>query len=128
MATRIFLGLSALLWLPYGIFCFFQPAYLAEAAGVASNSLTGTIELRAMYGGLQAGIGLLALLALFRPALQVPALVTLAFLCSGLALARVSGTILAAELSLYTALGLTLEIGSLSFAWWLLSRSPARAV
>ena len=125
MATRIFLGLSALLWLPYGIFCFFQPDFLAGAAGVASTSATGTTELRAMYGGLQAGVGALALLALFRPGLQRPALVTLAFLCGGLVLARLSGTILAAELSAYTASGLAIELASLGFASWLLSRWPA---
>jgi hypothetical protein len=52
---RIFFALTALVWLPYGIFCFFQPGYLAQAAGVTATSATGTIELRAMYGGLQAG-------------------------------------------------------------------------
>jgi hypothetical protein len=66
MAARIFLGLSALVWLPYGIFCFFQPGYLGEAAGVTIGSTTGSIEIRAMYGGTQAAIGALATLALFR--------------------------------------------------------------
>ena len=54
---RIFLGLQALLWLPYGVFCFFQPAFLGEAAGVTIGSTTASIELRAMYGGLQASTG-----------------------------------------------------------------------
>ena len=54
MATRIFLLLSALLWLPYGIYCWLHPSYLAEAAGVVFQ---GSTELRAMYGGLQAALG-----------------------------------------------------------------------
>jgi hypothetical protein len=57
MAARIFLGLSALIWLPYGLLCFFQPAGLAESAGVTFTNATGATELRAMYGGLQAAIG-----------------------------------------------------------------------
>ena len=57
MGKRIFLLVSTLVWLPYGIYCFFAPGFLAGAAGVAALSPTGRTELRAMYGGLQAGIG-----------------------------------------------------------------------
>ncbi len=127
MATRIFLGLSALLWLSYGLFCFFQPSYLAEAAGVAASSATGTIELRAMYGGLEAALGVLAGLALFRPQLLRPALVTLAFVCSGLFLARLLGAGLGRELSSYTAFGLAFELISAALAIWLLAREPGPA-
>ncbi len=35
LAIRLFLGFSALLWLPYGIYCFLQPNSLTEAAGPA---------------------------------------------------------------------------------------------
>ena len=41
MATVIFLAISAALWLPYGLFCFANPGYLAEAAGVAAAVLRG---------------------------------------------------------------------------------------
>jgi hypothetical protein len=63
MAARIFLAFSALLWLPYGVYCFFDPGFLAGAAGVVSQSPTASTELRAMYGGLQTAIGALALAA-----------------------------------------------------------------
>ncbi len=127
MTARIFLGFSALLWLPYGLFCFFQPSYLAEVAGVAASSPTGTIELRAMYGGLEAALGVLAGLAglaLFRPQLLRPALVTLAFVCSGLFLARLLGAGLGRELSSYTAFGLAFELVSAALAIWLLAHEP----
>ena len=55
--TRLFLAANALLWLPYGLYCFLVPEFLAEAAAVSATTSTGTVELRAMYGGLQAGIG-----------------------------------------------------------------------
>jgi hypothetical protein len=126
-ATRVFLGLSALLWLPYGLFCFVQPGYLAEAAGVTIGSTTASIELRAMYGGLQVAIGLLALLAVFRPALVRPALLMLAFVTAGLGSARLLGSALDAEVSAYTGLALCFELASAGVAIWLLRSLPPEA-
>ena len=116
LPVRIFLVLSALVWLPYGLFCLFQPQYLAEAAGVAYRTATGATEIRAMYGGLQTAIGALALAAVFRPGLERVALVTLAFLCAGLGSARLLGVALDGDLSTYTAIGLGFEFGSLALA------------
>lgn len=113
---RIFLGASALLWLPYGIFCFLQPEFLAGAAGVSSTSPTGTTELRAMYGGLQAGIGALALLGCLRDGERRAALLALAFLCAGLGSARLAGLLTDGGFSAYTAGGLFFEWLSSGFA------------
>ena len=124
-AARIFLGISALVWLPYGIFCFFVPSYLGEAAGVVSQSPTASTELRAMYGGLQVAIGSLAALALVRPAFVAPALLMLAFLCTGLALGRLGGTVFDGGVTAYTIVGLGFEIISSALAILLLSRLPA---
>ena len=124
---RLFLAASALAWLPYGLLCFVDPARLAELAGVAPTSTTGTIELRAMYGGLQAALGVLAGAAFFRPSLQRAALFALSFLCAGLFLARRVGALLSLEFSSYTVLGLLFELLSSVFATTLLARLPARA-
>jgi hypothetical protein len=123
---RLFLAVSASLWLPYGLLCFFAPGFLAEVAGVASTSTTGTIELRAMYGGIQAALGVLSGAAFFQPSLQRPALVALAFVCAGLFTARLLGALLSAEFSPYTSLGLLFEILSTTFATRLLARLPER--
>jgi hypothetical protein len=123
--ARIFFALTALVWLPYGLFCFFRPDYLAGAAGVAATTTTGTIELRAMYGGLQAGIGALALAAALRPALVRPALLGSCFVFAGLASSRLVAAISAHELSSYTMAGLGLEWGSTAIALWLLGRTAA---
>ena len=127
MLERIVLAASALMWLPYGLYCLARPGALAGIAGVAAQSATGSIELQAMYGGLQAGIGALALAALFRPGLRRPALVTLAFLCTGLATARLAGALGHGELSAYTAMGLAIELLSAGFASALLRRPPHAA-
>ena len=116
MLARIFLALSGLIWFAYGIYCFFAPGSLDGVAGVAATSATGTIELRAMYGGLQAGIGALALAAVLRPALVTPALLASSFLFAGLATARLLAAIDAGELSSYTISGLSLEWGSFALA------------
>ncbi len=129
MAARIFLGLSALLWLPYGIYCLFAPEFLGRegSAGVVASTATGSTELRAMYGGLQTAIGTLVGLAVIRPALVQPALLMTAFLTTGLAVARLSGALIDGGFSGYTLGGLGFEIVSACVAWWLLSRGAAPA-
>ncbi len=121
---RAFLAVSALIWLPYGLLCFFDPSALEEIAGIGSYSVTGTVELRAMYGGLQAALGVLAGAACFRPSLQRPALLALAFACAGLFTARLLGAVIGGEFSSYTAMGLMLEILSCTFATRLAARAP----
>jgi len=131
MAARIFLGLSALLWLPYGILCLLSPGFLAgeSSAGLVASSGTGSAELRAMYGGLQIAIGVFVGLGAFRPALQRPALLMTAFLTTGLATARLLGALVDGGFSAYTWGGLGFEIVSATLAWWLLTRdgTPAAA-
>ena len=107
--TRVFLAANVLLWLPYGLYCLAVPGSLADVAGVAATTATGTTELRAMYGGLQAAIGLLALAAVLRPDLQRTALVALAFLAGGLFTARLCGAFVDGGLSAYTIGALVLE-------------------
>lgn len=116
LGARIFLGLCALLWLPYGLMLLADPAMLAESAGVAATSATGTVELRAMYGGLQAAVGALALAGALRPALAAHALVALGALAGGLALARTGAAFTASSFEGYT-------LGALALEWTMLAAS-----
>ncbi|MGH0028948.1 MAG: DUF4345 family protein [Myxococcota bacterium] len=116
----IFLALSAAVWLPYGLYCLALPGFLADAAGVAAATPTGTTELRAMYGGLQAGIGTFALVSLWRPALRRPALLCILFLTAGLLSARLLGAGLDASFTSYTVTALGFEGLSVAFAAFLL--------
>jgi len=125
--TRIFLAANVLLWLPYGLYCLASPGFLSEAAGVAATTATGTTELRAMYGGLQAAIGLLALAAVLRPDLQRTALVALAFLAGGLFTARVFGAFADGGLSGYTIGALVLESTLTVLSVRFLGRQPSAA-
>ncbi|TFH25533.1 MAG: DUF4345 domain-containing protein [Myxococcales bacterium] len=114
---KIFLGLSLLVWLPYGVFCFLNPGFLGEAAGVGYSSPTGATEIRAMYGGLQIAIGLLAGAALIRTELVRTAVTALLFLTAGLGTTRLLGVILDGGLSAYTggALGFELVCATTAF-------------
>lgn len=123
MGRRIFLVVSALVWLPYGIYCFFAPGFLAGAAGVAALTPTGSTELRAMYGGLQAGLGMLALSGAFSAAMTRPALLALAFLCGGLGSTRLLGLLIDGGISSYTVSGLTFEFLSAGLAIHFLRRA-----
>jgi len=127
IAEVSFLVVSALIWLPYGIFCFFQPGFLEGVAGVKALSVTANIELRAMYGGLQSAIGVLAALAVMREDLRRPALLTLGFLTAGLGLSRLSGAALDGEISLYTGSAIAFELISAAVAAWILSRGVRQA-
>lgn len=120
MAARIFLAIFGLFSLPYGIYCFLQPAFLADFAGVSALSTTGTIEIQAMYGGLQTGFGALALFGALRPAYAAPILLATVFQFGGLGGARLLGALSAGEFSDYTTQGLAFELIStaIAFALW----------
>lgn len=86
--SRGFLLLCGLAFLLIGAHTFADP--LAAMAPVELN--VGTVsalnELRANYGGLQIGMGLLLLAGLWRTALTGPALLAQALLVGGLAVGR----------------------------------------
>jgi len=117
LAIRIFLALCAVIWLPYGLYCLANPGSLAEAAGVAATSVTGSIELRAMYGGLQAAVGALALAGALRASLAPHALLALGSIAAGLGVSRVVSAANAGEFSSYTVMALGLEWTMLVFAF-----------
>ena len=128
MAIRIVLGLAAVLFLPYGLLCLLQPATL-EGGGLVPTSPTGTTELRAMYGGLQAALGAWAAYGAWRPAAARPVLLALAVVCAGLGSARLLGVLLDGDVTAYTAGALAFELVAAGVATALLrgSREPEPA-
>jgi len=120
MLERSFLVLCTIVWLPYGVVCFFDPSLVADLAGITASSATGTTEIRAMYGGLQAAVGVLATIALFRPTLFKFFLVTLLTLSAGLFSARVAGYFLDGGYTGYTGMAIGFEAALLSSSLYFL--------
>ena len=125
MWTRGYLVVSVLVWLGYGLYCFFAPATVEQAAGLVIGSSVARTEVRAMYGGLQIAIGVMALAALLRPALVRPTLLCLAFLVTGLAVTRALGAVMDGSFGQYTTGAIFFEVMVAGGALALLRSAPA---
>jgi hypothetical protein len=120
MKIKAFLGIQALIFIPYGLYCLVNPEMLSGAAGLVANSQTGTIELQAMYGGLQTSVGVMCAMAAWQSRLQFSALTALSFIFAGLAVARVTLSLLYGDFSGYTVGAMIFESVSLVLCLWLL--------
>ncbi|MBV1869337.1 MAG: DUF4345 family protein [Gammaproteobacteria bacterium] len=117
---RNFLLFSAFVWLPYGIACFLFPGLIGGINGIEATAGTGLIEFKAIYGGLQSGMGLLVIYALLNSRMERPALLMLVFLCGPMGFARYVATDFNVAVSLYTYFALVLEGATAFVAFWLL--------
>jgi len=98
MLLLVFFAWGALVWIPWGIICLVEPqawsgSVIPGMAVFELHEATARIEVRAMYGGLQIAIGLIALTALLRPKHRDSALLFWLFIISGLALSRLYGMV-----------------------------------
>ena len=123
MAARVFLGLSALIWVPFGLYALFAPEFLAESAGVGFTTPTGATDLRATYGGLSLVVGGFAATGSVRRGCTRHGLLFLAAACTGLAGARLIGVALDGGVSAWTGQALGLEIATAALGAWLLNRA-----
>jgi hypothetical protein len=107
---KIVLGISALVFIAYGLVSLISPAIPAGLAGLAMNNGDAFAEIGAMYGGLQTGIGMFCLLALLRPEFYKGGLALLTVAIGTLALARLISFLLAPDaVSAYTYSALAYE-------------------
>jgi hypothetical protein len=114
---RLFLGYLALAWLGIGGWLLLDPAALANYAGVVASSADGTVELRAMYGGLELAIGLSALWALWRPQWACHVLFLNGIVTGGIAGGRLFGVLVAGSASVYTLAALSFELSAAVLCW-----------
>lgn len=93
--ARIFLILTGVLFMGFGVYYMITPQVLAEMAGVTATNATGIVELRAMYGGLQIAVGVLSLLAAFSAVWQRVGLLAVLIVYAGLGLVRLASAVVA---------------------------------
>ena len=87
----IFLWLNGLLFVGYGLACLWMPSLPAEYAGFKLATPSGAVEVVAMYGGLQAGFGVLLIVGARDATKRGTILLALACVVGGLAAARFFG-------------------------------------
>ena len=88
MAQRIYLGVVGGIFIASGLFAFIDPTALGHWLGIGPVDLSGETEIRATYGGLVVGIGLLLLFGLWSRKLAFAALAVMVFGVGGLVLTR----------------------------------------
>ena len=107
---KSYLIFNLLVWLPWGLSCIFNLTSIEEIIGVTSINASGSTDIRAMYGGFQTAVGLMAALALYNRAYFPKFVFALAFLGSCLALSRSFGLIVDGSASVYTFGVLAFEV------------------
>ncbi|MEH6590202.1 MAG: DUF4345 family protein [Halioglobus sp.] len=91
---KLFLGFTGIIFASYGGYLFIEPQILVDMLDIG-DSVPMKVEIRAMYGGLQVGIGLLMLWAVMRTELeQQMAFATLIACFGGLAIGRAGGILI----------------------------------
>ena len=88
MLGKVILGISALVFIGYGLLSLLSPEIPASFAGIQLSNGDAYAEVGAMYGGLQTGIGLFCALGLFKPEFYRSSLMLLVLAIGALALAR----------------------------------------
>ncbi len=116
----------AAVFVAFGVAFLLAPDKLGSYVDLSASVNTGRTELRAVYGGLELGLGVFFALSALRKNWHVPALVAALLAFIGLAGARIYGISVEGGASIITVLTLLSEIaGAVASAWALVrTRKP----
>ena len=89
--SRIALITAASGFTGFGIACLVRPKSMLKRVDVRAQSARGTTELRAMYGGLELGLGVFFAVAAAKPEWSRPALLAQTLGLGALAASRLAG-------------------------------------
>ncbi|MCB9764757.1 MAG: DUF4345 family protein [Alphaproteobacteria bacterium] len=122
-AARVYLILSAGVYLVLAAFFLLSPEEWAVKASLVADTPAGRAEIRAMYGGLELGIGAWLLVCAARERLVEVGLLTVAFTLGGLGTGRTLGLLgdpagFSAHAP-FLASEVTGTVGALVVLWWL---------
>jgi len=117
MLSKIVLWMAAIGFTPYGFMCLIDPSTATDYAGLSMTNGDAFVEISAMYGGLQVGLGLLCLLGALKPRFTHTSLTAVAFVIGGLVIGRSVGFFVGSDpVTSYT-------YGALVFEWLLTTLS-----
>lgn len=72
--TRIFLGVTALMFFAFGFWSITDPVGMTTRLGVEAGGVAGTFEMRGIYGGVSLGAAIMCLLGAVRSTFSFAAL------------------------------------------------------
>lgn len=88
MLDRIFLALTALMFIAFGFWSITDPVGMTARLGVEIGGTSGVFELRGIYGGVSLGIAVLCALGALRPRIEFAALCAVAAYMGGYVIGR----------------------------------------
>ena len=106
---RLVLLLTGIVFSGFGLLCLLYPELPTRVSGIESPSIAAQIEVQAMYGGLQLGMGVLLLFCALVPKWSAIGAWLVVAQIGGLALARGAGVANHGWDSAYTTLALLYE-------------------
>ncbi|TGK01435.1 DUF4345 domain-containing protein [Leptospira langatensis] len=122
LITKVFLGMNLAVYLAFTIAFFLFPVPLAGMIGLSVHSSAALADLRAMYGGMCFGVGLLIFYGLNKEDFKIPAILLSVASAGGLFLARLYTLLLDGPGNEYIYLSMITEIGSVCIGLWLLKK------
>lgn len=112
-------------FLGFGAWLLFDAEAGLARVGIAALDRAGLIELRALYGGLELGLGVFFLLCGARPNWRRPGLWAVLLGVGGIGLTRLTGIALSGVFTSFLAVALAWELGSAALAALALYRGHA---
>ena len=125
--TRGFLGLNALVFVALGINGLFNPHGHMAPMDFVLTSASSLAEVRANYGGMHVGMGLLFLLGALKPEWSRAALLAMALFIGGLAVGRSFSLLVDGQPKNLILAFIAIEWVGAAIAVWLLRRGPVAA-
>ena len=123
MLGKTVLGISAFVFIAYGIVSLVSPGIPSSLAGLEMSNGDAFAEIGAMYGGLQTGMGLFCLLALLNIKFYRAGLVLLVVAIGALAIARLISIIVTGDsVTMYSYGATVYEFATALLAAFALSR------
>lgn len=121
LVARLLLFISGLVFLGIGIWAMVQPEVVVASMDLAVETVSARNEIRAVYGGMDLGLGLCCMVGAMRPRYRRAALGLLALVLGCMVLAR--GVSVAIDMSLPTInlVFLGVEGFGAAIAWGLLT-------
>lgn len=91
IVARVWLAIMALSCIGIGLWGLFDPVGILASMGLEMTGIGATVEVRAMYGGLQLGLAAPMIAGIVSPTYRRPALLLAAFYVAGLGFGRIVG-------------------------------------